>query len=153
MSFRGLLLRATARGDTVCAAESLSISLAPLSLLTGTPRVTALSLARARFVRNAQRRPLTEIVRGCYAQRLATIIHQCERDFRMSQRIVCNQIGQVVTLSGFGTQKLATRRCVEKQIAYRDRCPTGMGGVLHVTQAATFDDHAGPGARIFCEGH
>src|ERR1051326_3794361 len=81
--------------------------------------------------------------------RFAAIVREGEAYFGMRQRIVRYQIGQVVTLRGFGTQNLPPRWRVEKEIARRDRRTAWMRCIFHVTHATAFDPHARSRRHIF----
>ena len=63
----------------------------------------------------------------------------------MRQRVMSNQIREVITLGGFRAQKLSTRRRIEKQIPHADGCAARMRSIFHIAHAATFDQH--PSAR------
>src|ERR1043165_6698941 len=67
----------------------------------------------------------------------------------MSQRVMRNEIGEVISLSRFGPEKLTSRRNVKKKIANGDGRATRMCRVFDVAHATTIDRHARCGLRVF----
>src|SRR2546422_2683003 len=92
---------------------------------------------------------LAQVLRRRHAQGFASIIRQGESDFRMGQRVVCNEIREVITLGRFGAQKLSAGRRVEEKISNGDRRAAWMSRIFHVAHASAFDGYARARRRIF----
>ena len=71
----------------------------------------------------------------------------------MGQRVVCDEIREVITLSRFGAQKLSAGRRVEEKIADRDRCAPRMGGIFYVAHASALNGYARARRRVFRVGN
>ena len=70
---------------------------------------------------------------------------QLEVLFRMSQRIVRHQSGDVRELGGLGFEKFAPGRSVEEQIVHRDRRSRRSSGVVAAQNLTSSDLDAGAG--------
>src|SRR5262245_4992304 len=70
----------------------------------------------------------------------------------MGQRVMCDKIGQVKSLSRFRPQELSASRNIEKEIAYRDGGSSGMCRIFDVTHASAFDSYARSSGSFFGSG-
>ena len=75
---------------------------------------------------------LAQIRRWRGAQSLAPVVRQRESDFRMRERVMRNDIRQMVIFCRFRAHKFAPRGRVEKQIAHGNRRAGVSRRVLHV---------------------
>src|SRR5215475_789793 len=89
--------------------------------------------------------PLAQIGGGCNAQTFAVVVGQYERQLRVGQRVMRDQIGDVITFGGLRLQKFAARRDVEEEVADFKFGASRKGYVAHVEHPPAADLDLGPG--------
>ncbi len=87
-------------------------------------------------------RALAEIFCRSSPHHFPAVVDERKRDLRMGQRVVSDEICEVIRFSRFRSHELSSRWNVEKQIAHDDGCPAWMSSVFDVAHAPAVDRDA-----------